>query len=82
MAEQKVEILKHFLVPEHIVLTEEEKKKVLQEKGIVEQQLPKILKNDPVVKEIKAKEGDVIKITRSSPTAGVTTYYRTVVKGV
>ena len=82
MAEQNISILKHFLVPEHVVLTDDEKKELLKKLEIVENQLPKILKNDAVVKEIGAKEGDVIKITRKSLSAGVATYYRIVSKGV
>lgn len=80
MLEKEYDILKHGLVPEHVILKEEEKKKLLEELKILPQQLPKILTLDPVIKEIGAKEGDVIKITRASQTAGWTTYYRLVSK--
>lgn len=82
MVEEKVSILKHSLVPEHVILSDAEKKEILKKLDVVQAQLPKILKNDPVVKEIGAKEGDVIKIIRKSYTAGVSVYYRTVIKGV
>ena len=78
--EKEYDILKHELVPEHIILKEEEKKKLFEELKILPQQLPKILTTDPVIKSIEAKEGDVIKIARSSPTAGHTVYYRLVSK--
>jgi len=78
--EKEYDILKHELVPEHILLKEEERKKLLEELKILPQQLPKILTTDPVVKEIEAKEGDVLKIIRKSQTAGETTYYRLVSK--
>ena len=74
----KTEILQHDLVPEHIILSDEEAEKVLLEKNITEDQLPKILPNDPVVKAIEAKEGDILKIVRNSATAGVAISYRIV----
>lgn len=78
----KIDILKHELVPEHIILSEEEKEELLKRYNISLHQLPKILVNDPVVKAIGAKEGDVIKIIRKSPVAGKAVYYRVVVKKV
>ena len=59
---------------------EEEVKKLLERYGITKKQLPKILTTDPVVKALGAKVGDVIEIERKSPVAGVTKYYRVVVK--
>lgn len=78
--EKEIDILKHELVPKHIILNEEEKKEVLKNLQIESQQLPKILTIDPVVKEIDAKEGDILKIIRKSPTAGESIYYRIVSK--
>jgi len=74
----KTDILKHKLVPEHIILTDEEAEEVLLEKNITEDQLQKILPNDPVVKAIGAKEGDILKIIRDSETAGTFVSYRIV----
>jgi DNA-directed RNA polymerase subunit H len=73
-------ILNHELVPEHIILKEEEKKEVLEKFKIKPENLPKILLSDPVVKAINAKEGDILKIIRQSKTAGTSLYYRIVVK--
>jgi len=75
-----MDILQHVLVPKHEVVSEKEKKDILKKFNVKEEQLPKILLDDPVVKKIKAKPGDVIKITRESPTAGKTFYYRIVVE--
>ena len=80
--EKEFDVLKHKLVTKHIILKDEEKKELLEKLKILPKQLPKILTNDPVVKEIGAKEGDIIKIIRNSPTAGVAIYYRLVVKKV
>ncbi|MFQ6020479.1 MAG: DNA-directed RNA polymerase subunit H [Candidatus Aenigmatarchaeota archaeon] len=74
-------VLKHILVPKHVILKDEEKKKLLEKLKVVPEQLPKIYTKDPISKALGAKEGDIIKIIRKSPTAGVTTYYRLVVKG-
>ncbi|MBI4399889.1 DNA-directed RNA polymerase subunit H [Candidatus Micrarchaeota archaeon] len=67
-----------MLVPEHIILSKEEEKEVLARFGITKIQLPKIKANDPVVKAMDAKEGDVLKILRKSEEG--TPYYRLVIK--
>lgn len=71
-------ILKHNLVPEHIILNDEETEEVLNKFNITVDDLPKILTSDQVVKAIGAKEGDVLKIIRKSETAGVFEAYRVV----
>jgi DNA-directed RNA polymerase subunit H len=76
------EILNHYLVPKHIILSEQEKKELLDKFDIVPEQLPKISVNDPVVKVIGAQAGDILKIVRKSPTAGEAVYYRLVVEKV
>ena len=70
----------HKLVPEHIVLSEKEKKELLKEYDIRPDQLPRILANDPAVISIGAKPGQIMKIIRKSPTAKYSTAYRLVVK--
>ncbi|BDH79001.1 DNA-directed RNA polymerase subunit H [Methanothermobacter tenebrarum] len=74
----KKDILKHQLVPEHVILSEEEAEKILEEMKIHAEQLPRIRTDDPVVKAIGAKEGDILKIIRESPTAGRFVTYRIV----
>lgn len=80
MLAEEFNILNHELVPEHIILKENEIKEVLEKFKIGPQNLPKILLSDPAVKAINAKEGDVLKIVRKSKTAGTSIYYRVVVK--
>jgi DNA-directed RNA polymerase subunit H len=77
----EIDVLGHELVPKHEVLSEEEKKEVLERYKVSQFQLPKILVSDPAARAIGAKVGDVIKITRDSPTAGKTIAYRCVVEG-
>ncbi len=72
--------MKHELVPKHIIMKEDEIKEILEKYKIGRLQLPKILTTDPVVKALGAKEGDVLRIIRKSPTAGTSEYYRTVAK--
>ena len=67
-----------MLVPTHEIMTEEE---IADEFSDVEydfKNLPKIRSEDPVVKAIGAKPGDVLRITRESQTAGVFVTYRIV----
>jgi len=77
---ERPSVLEHELVPKHEVLSAEEAADLLRRYKISPTQLPSILSTDPVVKELGAKPGDIIKITRRSPTAGKYTYYRIVVK--
>ena len=79
--ESPVDVLNHVYVPKHELLPNTEKKRVLERWHATPEQLPSILVSDPVVKEIGAKPGDIVKITRESPTAGEITYYRFVVEG-
>lgn len=63
---------------EHELLDSAEAEQVLNRYKATRNQLPKILVTDPVVRKMGAKPGDIIKITRTSPTAGLTVYYRVV----
>jgi len=78
---RKVNILEHELVPQHILLSEEEAKRILKRMGISKMQLPWMLASDPVAKAVGAKPGDVVMILRKSPTAGVAVAFRYVVRG-
>jgi DNA-directed RNA polymerase subunit H len=75
----KKDILKHKLVPDHAILSKTEANKIIKQLNIHQEQLPKIKVDDPVVKEISAKSGDVLKITRKSHTAGKFITYRLVI---
>jgi len=74
-----IDVAKHSLVPKHIKLSDKEKEKLLERYSITTDQLPKIRLTDPALMNLDAKEGDVIKIVRKSPTAGEADYYRIVV---
>lgn len=73
------EIIGHMLVPKHKILDKKEIEAVCKKYGITVKDLPKILKDDPAVKMLGAKPGDVVSIERTSSTAGMSVYYRTVI---
>ncbi len=75
---KKVNPLEYFLTPPVRVLSEEEKREILEKFSISEEQLPKIKLSDPVVKALKAKPGDVLEFMREDFT-GKYPYYRVVV---
>jgi DNA-directed RNA polymerase subunit H len=60
-------------------MLEDELKSVLKQYAIEKEQLPKIKVVDPVIQEIGAQVGDVVKITRNSQTASEAFYYRLVI---
>ncbi len=71
--------IKHILVPEHTKLSEKEKEKLLKEHNVSIKELPRIMKDDPAIKHLNVKVGDIIRIKRNSQTAGESIYYRVVV---
>ena len=73
-------VLTHVMVPDHQIMSEEEVAELLSTYQITHEQLPKIYHDDPAVKAIGAKFGDVIRIIRTSQTAGRAEAYRLVVK--
>ncbi len=76
---KNLNVLKHEMVPEHVVMSEEEVHALLAQYNIELKQLPKILVTDPACKEIGATKDDVVKIVRRSLTADEAVTFRLVI---
>lgn len=70
-------ILKHSLVPDHNIISEEEVQNIMKKYNITNKvQFPDISRFDPVARAICLRPGQVCHIVRPSKTAITTDYYR------
>ena len=76
---QQIDVTKHVLVPKHTKVSEKEKKEVFEKYAIEMKDLPRMVQTDPAIAGLDVKEGDIVKITRQSATAGISIFYRRVV---
>jgi DNA-directed RNA polymerase subunit H (RpoH/RPB5) len=68
---------KHELVPKHEKMNNEDVKKLMENLKLkAKTQLPFIQKTDVIARWLGIQSGDVVKITRYSPTSGKSYYYR------
>lgn len=70
----------HVYVPKHEIMSKKEAEEVLEKFHTKPTEMPLINENDPAIKGLGVKPGDMIKITRKSATAGESIYYRYVVE--
>jgi len=82
MATKKNQVLvpDHIYVPKHEIISKQEAEQVLEKYNCNPTELPLIFVTDPAILGLGVKPGDMIKITRKSPTAGTSLYYRYVVE--
>ena len=74
-------IIDHNIVPQHILLTPDEKDKYFTVFNHHPKDMKKILLNDPISRFYGAKVGDLFKIIRSNITSGKEIDYRIVIPG-
>jgi DNA-directed RNA polymerase subunit H len=81
-SEKKIlKITDHIYQPKHEILPKEQGEDVLRKYNTKPNQLPYILRSDKGIEDLDPRPGDIIKITRKSPTSGESVYYRYVVEG-
>ncbi len=71
---------KHNLVPQHTILTNDQKEKLLADLHVTIKELPKIPLSDSAIQNLNPKSNDIIKISRNSRSAGTSNYYRVVIE--
>jgi DNA-directed RNA polymerase subunit H (RpoH/RPB5) len=70
-------ILEHQYVPNHIILTEDERKEMFKRYNILDvKNLPDISRFDPVAQAIGMRPGEICRIERPSKTSVISNYYR------
>ena len=82
MSEKKVlKITNHIYQPKHEILPKDDAEEILKKYNAKPSQLPYVMITDKALEDLDVRPGDIIKITRKSPTAGESVYYRYVVEG-
>jgi DNA-directed RNA polymerase subunit H len=76
-----IKITNHVYQPKHEILSKDEAENILTRYNTKPSQLPYIMISDKGLEDLDVRPGDIIKITRKSPTAGESVYYRYVVEG-
>ena len=71
-------LLEHDLVPDVCIVSDIEKKDLMDYYRVKESNLPRIQYEDPVARYIGAVKGNVLRFTRPSESAGVYSYWRIV----
>ena len=73
-----ISLVDHDLVPDHILLTNNDKDEFLNLYKNQLSKVPFILQSDPITRYYNAQVDDIFKIKRVSPTTGISYYYRIV----
>ena len=78
LAELQYNVSRHSLVPSHTAIRDEGQIEELMRRYVLKSryQLPLILSTDPMARYLALKPGQIVRIVRSSPSAGTDVYYR------
>ncbi|MAG53001.1 MAG: DNA-directed RNA polymerase subunit H [Nanoarchaeota archaeon] len=76
---KKQDIKGHVLLLKHTKLSEQASQNLLKKYNILKEQLPVIFNKDTGVVDLDVEPGDIVEVTRESPTIGNSKYYRVVV---
>jgi DNA-directed RNA polymerase subunit H len=76
-----IKITDHIYQPKHEILPKIQAEDILKKYNTKPSQIPYILQSDRGIEDLDPRPGDIIKITRRSPTSGESVYYRYVVEG-
>uniref|UniRef100_A0A0D6R1K4 RNA polymerase subunit H/Rpb5 C-terminal domain-containing protein n=1 Tax=Araucaria cunninghamii TaxID=56994 RepID=A0A0D6R1K4_ARACU len=71
-------IKEHVLIPEHQILTPDEKNALLKQYAVQENQLPRMLESDPLARYYGLKRGKIVKLIYNGDTTGHYVTYRIV----
>lgn len=74
-------LIDHHLVPQHILLSPEQEKLVLDKYNCKKRDLPRINLSDPIARYYNMQVGQICKVIRPTPTSGYSIIYRVVVRG-
>ena len=75
---KNTEAIQHVLVPKHEIISDKERIELMEKYNVSISELPKIRANDPGIRHLKVKHGDIIKISRNSISAGESVFFRAV----
>jgi len=78
---KEIKITNHIYQPKHEILPKAEAQQILKKYNARPGQLPYVMMSDKAIEDLDVRPGDIIKISRKSPTAGQSVYYRYVVEG-
>lgn len=72
-------ITRHKLVPKFEILSDQEKMDIITRYRTSSKHFPVMLSSDPISRYYGLTTGNMVRITRKSPTAGLHVYYRVVI---
>ena len=76
----RIHVPDHIYIPKHEIMKKKEAEEIFKKFNTKPTEIPLIFETDPAIVGLGVKPGDMIKITRKSPTAGQGIFYRYVVE--